>query len=88
MEILLSDIHPWQKSLYVYYWLDTVLGTTDTWDAHIAVVLLRDDGGLDKVVAIELKRNVICFLGYNWHDLVMGNMRDEDREESRMISRF
>ena len=34
-----------------------MLGTGDTWYAYIAVVLLKNDGGLDKVVAIELKRN-------------------------------
>ena len=42
---------------YIFYLLDTVLGTGDTWYAYIAVVLLKNDGGLDKVVAIELKRN-------------------------------
>jgi len=43
---------------YIFYLLDTVLDIGDnTWYAYITVVLLRNDGGLDKVVAIELKRN-------------------------------
>ena len=33
---------------YIFYLLDTVLGTGDTWYAYIAVVLLKNDGGLDK----------------------------------------
>lgn len=45
-----------KKLLYIYYLLDTVLGTGDTWYAYLAVVLSQGDGGLDRVVAIELER--------------------------------
>ena len=54
--ILLSNVYLCRKLFYIFYLLDTVLGTGDTWYAYIAVVLLRNDGGLDKVVAIELER--------------------------------
>ena len=46
-----------KKLLYIYYLLDAVLGTGDTRYAYIAVALLQNDGGLDRVVATELERN-------------------------------
>ena len=65
--ILLSNIYLCRKLFYIYDLLDTVLGTEDTWYAYNAVVMLRDDGGLDRVVAIELKRNKCnIFFRYIW----------------------